>query len=106
MSRLNDLKNCEYHRAKTKQILDDYHTCVEENLRLKEINMKITQQKKSLEAKLDLTSRKLQQLLDTNFKNVNSNATFAITNKVMNAVASESKSLAMTSNPGGDNAVD
>ena len=41
VSRLNDLKNCEYHRAKTKQLLNDYHVCVEENLRLKEINIKV-----------------------------------------------------------------
>jgi len=41
VSRLNDMKNCDYHRAKTTQILNDYHTCVEENLRLKEINFKL-----------------------------------------------------------------
>ena len=58
VSRLNDLKNCEYHRVKTKQLLDDYHGCVEENLRLKESNIKLTQSKKSCEAKLDVITRK------------------------------------------------
>jgi len=55
VSRLNDLKNCEYHRAKTKQLLDDYHKCVEENLRLKELNAKLVQSRRSQEAKFEMT---------------------------------------------------
>ena len=54
VSRLNDLKNCEYHRAKTKQLLSEYHTCIEENLRLKEMNLKLSQSKKSAEIKLEV----------------------------------------------------
>lgn len=60
------MKNCEYHRAKTKQLLNDYHGCVEENLRLKEMNTKLAQSKKSIEAKYEVISRKFQQLLDIN----------------------------------------
>ena len=66
VSRLNDMKNCEYHRAKTKQLLSDYHGCVEENLRLKESNIRLTQARKSAEAKLEVMSRKLQQMIDNN----------------------------------------
>ena len=66
VSRLNDLKNCEYHRAKTKQLLNDYHGCVEENLRLKEMNTKLSQSKKSCEAKFEVVSRKFHQLMEIN----------------------------------------
>ena len=59
VSRLNDLKNCEYHRSKIKQLLDDYHGCVEENLRLKEINLKLSTGKKALETKHELVAKKL-----------------------------------------------
>ncbi len=59
VSRLNDLKNCDYHRAKTKQLLNDYHTCVEENLRLKEMNFKLAQSKKSQDTKYEVAQRKL-----------------------------------------------
>lgn len=41
ISRLNDLKNCEYHRMKIKQFMGDYNKCLEENLKLKEANMKL-----------------------------------------------------------------
>ena len=40
MGRLNELKNCEYHRVKIKQFLKDHNKAVEENLKLKEINVK------------------------------------------------------------------
>ena len=68
VSRLNDLKNSEYHRAKIKQILHDYHNCVEENLRLKENNQKLLVTKRHLESKLDIASKKIQQVqtLNTN----------------------------------------
>ena len=56
---MNDLKNCEYHRAKIKQFLHDYHTCVEENLRLKESNMKLIVTKRHLESKLDIAQKKM-----------------------------------------------
>ena len=59
VSRLNDLKNCEYHRQKIKQLLGDYHGCVEENLRLKEINQKLSTGKKALETKYELVAKKL-----------------------------------------------
>lgn len=72
--------------------------------------MKQAQQKKSLEQKLDLAQRKLQQLLDINVKSLNSQATFAdasFANRnngnrsfLMSQVASEARSLAITSNPG------
>ena len=76
VSRLNDLKNCDYHRTKTTQILNDYHMCVEENLRLKEMNMKLVQTKKSSDAKLEMLARKLQQQIELNQKNTMSKATF------------------------------
>ena len=41
VSRLNDLKNCDYHRQKITQFLGDYNKCVEENLKLKESNVKL-----------------------------------------------------------------
>ena len=66
MSRLNELKNSEQYRAKTKQLLSEYHSCIEENLRLKEMNLKLQHAKKSAEVKLDVTSKKLQQLLENN----------------------------------------
>ena len=59
VSRLGELKNCEYHRSKIKQLLGDYHGCVEENLRLKEINMKLTTGKKAIETKYELVAKKL-----------------------------------------------
>ena len=59
VSRLNDLKNCEYHRTKIKQLLGDYHGCVEENLRLKEINQKLSTSKKGLETKHEVVAKKL-----------------------------------------------
>lgn len=40
VSRLNDLKNCDYHRQKIDQFMNDYNKCVEENLKLKESNLK------------------------------------------------------------------
>ena len=58
------MKNCEYHRAKTKQLLDEYHTCVEENMRLKEANLRLAQGKKSAEIKLEVTAKKLQLFID------------------------------------------
>jgi len=56
------MKNCEYHRVKTKQLLDEYHKCVEENMRLKEANLKLAQGKKSAEIKLEVMGKKLQLL--------------------------------------------
>jgi len=53
-SRLNDLKNCEYHRAKIKQFLTDYNLCVEENLKLKELNEKLTRSKANLQQKYEI----------------------------------------------------
>ena len=40
--------------------------CVEENLRLKEMNMKLVQTKKSSDAKLEMLARKLQQQIELN----------------------------------------
>lgn len=45
---LNELKNCEYHRAKIKQFLADYNLCVEENIRLKETNDRLNKIKANL----------------------------------------------------------
>jgi hypothetical protein len=47
-SRLNDLKNCEYHRSKIKQFLGDYNRCVEENMKLKEQNYKLARKNANL----------------------------------------------------------
>lgn len=63
-SRLNDLKNCEYHRAKIKQFLGDYNLCVEENLKLKEANEKLKQQNQSLKTRCEIVQRKLEMLYD------------------------------------------
>lgn len=59
VSRLNDLKNCEYHRAKIKQFLSDYNHCVEENLKLKESNLRHTLRLKTLEQKLEVATKRL-----------------------------------------------
>ena len=59
VSRLNDMKNCEQHSARIKQILAEYHAAVEENLRLKESNAKLAQARKSVEIKLEVSAKKL-----------------------------------------------
>ena len=57
--KFSELKNCEYHRSKIKQLLNDYHSWVEENLRLKEANLKLSTGKKTLETKYEVAARKL-----------------------------------------------
>lgn len=58
-SRLNDLKNCEYHRAKIKQFLNDYNRCVEENIKLKENNERLMRSKANTVAKYEIAQKKL-----------------------------------------------
>jgi len=54
VSRLNDLKNCEYHRQKIDQFTNDYNQCVEENLKLKETNLKLVTAKQTLKQQLEI----------------------------------------------------
>jgi len=48
VSHLNDIKNCDYHRQKIDQFMNDYNKCVEENLKLKETNVKLVTAKHKL----------------------------------------------------------
>ena len=63
ISRLNDLKNCEYHRMKIKQFMGDYNKCVEENLKLKEHNMKLQLGKRTIQHKLEIASKRLHMFM-------------------------------------------
>ena len=68
------------------------------------MNLKLAQYKKSYEIKLEVSTRKLQQMLDMNTnKNVLSRATFAdaASMKKMTAVSSEHRGITATS--GGQN---
>ena len=52
VQQFEDIMNCDQHRQKMRQFLDDYNKCVAENIKLKENNTRLKQQKNILNEKL------------------------------------------------------
>lgn len=52
VQQFEDIMNCDQHRHKMRQFLDDYNKCVAENIKLKENNSRLKQQKHILNEKL------------------------------------------------------
>jgi hypothetical protein len=61
--RLDETKNCDYHRVKIKEILGQLNKSVEENIRLSEQNTKLLTKKRFLKDRLEVTTRKLQEVM-------------------------------------------
>jgi hypothetical protein len=62
--RLDQMKNCDYHRTKLKSIAADLNRCIDENIALTQRNQVLQQKKKTLENKLEICQKKLQEQLD------------------------------------------
>ena len=43
VQQFEDIMNCDQHRQKMRQFLDDYNRCVAENIKLKEQNSRLKQ---------------------------------------------------------------
>lgn len=64
VTRLDEMKNCDYHRAKLATIVGDFNKCVDENIALSQKNQHLTQKKKTLETKLDVVTRRLEEFIN------------------------------------------
>ena len=47
--------NCDHHRQKMRQFLDDYNKCVAENIKLKDANSKLNLKNQTLVKKLSIS---------------------------------------------------
>ena len=61
--KLDEANNCGYHRIKIQQLLGQLNQSVEQNIQLSEENLSLRQKKKFLKDKLEITTRKLQEVI-------------------------------------------
>lgn len=61
--RLDEAKNCAYHRAKIQELLVQLNKSVEQNIGLSEENTKLRFKKRNLKDRLEVTTRKLQEVM-------------------------------------------